>query len=295
MSSIFYAYLGKPGAMRQIPAPRRGFDGSPSHSESAFTLLSGGTAVVRNLYRKRTFTLPYDVTAAESDVLLGFYEGIYGTGPWRFVDPTARNMLPLDASICGGRLQADDGWVASSGTLTPSAVGGGPAGVDSGTLAWSSLAAAATLQPGTVANTADVTTAPVYVPAEAVTVSLYVKASGASSGHTLQLVGYTSAGAVSVTSATAAMSLTTSFQRFTVTIAANAAAYSSAVFVLPRIVLGASVPTNVTIAGAQLEYGDTVTAWQPGFGVPNVTLPSSPGRAINAPGYRASTLTLAEV
>lgn len=293
MSSIQYAYLGKAGSMRQLPVPRRGVESGPSMGDSLHTLLSGGSAVVRNLNPKRAWSLPYDVTTAEADVILGFYQGIYGIGPWRFVDPTTRNVLALDASICGARTYADDGWVKSTGTLTPAATGG-PTGVDSGVIVWTGVAASATLQPGSVANTADLATAPVYIPAEPVTVSLYAKASS-STTHTLQLVGYNAAGAVSVTSSTTSMALTTSFQRFSVTIAAGAAAYASAVYVLPRILVGGTAPTSITIAGAQVEYGDTLTTWQPGFGSPAVVVSGSPGRTVNMPGYRVHTLALAEV
>jgi len=183
----------------------------------------------------------------------------------------------------------------TTGVTLARASTGGPTGLQSGVLTWSSLAAAATLQPGAAANTADLTTAPVYVPGEAVTVSLYAKASGSSSGHSLQLVGYDAAGAVLVTSSAASLSLTTSWQRFSATVAAGAGAYASAVYVLPRLLLGGSVPTSVSIAGAQLEYADAVSSWQPGFGCPQVVITSSPGRGINAPGHRASTLVLGEV
>lgn len=294
MSAVAFAYLGKPGAMVQLPIPRRGFDKPESLGDSAHSLLSGGSAVVRNLYPKRTYTAPYDVTTAEADVIRAFYLGFYGTAPFRFVDPTERNMLGLDVSSVGLRTAAALGWAASTGSLARASTGG-PTGVLSGVLTWTSLAAAATLLPGSATNTADITSAPVYVPTEAVTVSLYAKASSSSSGHTLQLVGFDAAGAVLVSSATAAMALTTSWQRFTVTIAVSAAAYASAVYVAPRVVLGGSVPTSVSIAGAQLEYADAVSSWQPGFGCPQVVILSAPGRGINAPGYRSSTLTLAEV
>lgn len=293
MTAIQYAYLGKPGAMRQLLIPRKGWEASPTLSDSVHTLLSGGTAAVRNLYPKRTWPVNADVTADVADLILGFYFGNFGLGPFRFVDPTQRNMLKLDVATCGMRVQAAHGWIQSTGTLTRT--GTAPAGVDTGVLQWGTLAASATLQPGAAANTADINTAPVYIPAEAVTVSLYAMANASSSGHTLQLVGYNAAGAATVTTATTSMSLTTSWQRFTVTIAANAAAYASAVYVLPRIVLGGTVPTTVSIAGAQVEYGDTVSAFQLGYGCPTVTIAGTPGRSVTAPGWRGHALTLAEI
>jgi hypothetical protein len=294
MSAIQFAYLGKAGAMQQLVQPPKGFQGDPSLGDSAHTLLSGGTAMVRNLNAKKLFTLPYDVTADQSDVILGFYRGLYGTGPYRFVDPTARNMLGLDVSTLGLRGAAALGWYQSTGNVARSS-SGGPSSLQTGVLTWSSLSASATIQPGVATNTADVNSAPVYISAEPVTVSVYVMASSSSSGHTLQLVGYDSAGAVLVSSANVSMSLTTSWQRFSVTIAAGAGGYGSAIYVLPRIVLGAAVPTSVSVAAAQLEYADTVSTWQPGFGCPKVVISQGPGRTISAPGWRSHTLTLAEV
>jgi hypothetical protein len=135
----------------------------------------------------------------------------------------------------------------------------------------------------------------VYLPNEAVTASLYVKASSVSAGHSLQMVGYNAAGAVLIQSTSTSMSLTTSFQRFTVTIPGPSGAYASSVYVLPRIVLSGTPPTSVSIAGAQVEFADAVSTWQPGYGCPKVVISGTPGRTINVPGYRAHTLTLAEV
>ncbi|HZC50887.1 MAG TPA: hypothetical protein VE441_00105, partial [Mycobacterium sp.] len=140
MSAVQFAYLGLPGSMVQLPIPRRGFEAPPSMGDAVHTLLSGGSAKVKQLYPKRSFTLPYDVSAAEADTILGFYQGLYGTGPYRFVDPTARNMLPLDASALGLRPQADDGWNAAVGSLATASTGG-PAGVLSGVLTWTGFAA----------------------------------------------------------------------------------------------------------------------------------------------------------
>lgn len=278
MSAVTVPYLGKPGAMRALPSPNSPVKASPTRSDTAHTLLSGGVAVTTVLNPKRSYSLPYQfLDSAGAATLLGFYNRLYGLGPFVLVDPSARNVLTLDASSCGLRTQADDGWIQSTGTIVR-ATTGGPTGVDSGILTWSSLAASATLQPGTVANTADIRTAPVWVPAEAATASLYMKASSATS-VTLQITGYDAAGAV-VASFSQAASLTTSFQRVSVTAPAGAGGFSSVLYVLPRLVLGGTVPTNVTIAGGQLEYGTAATTWEPGQGSPRVLPTASPGRDV---------------
>lgn len=291
MTNVDTPYLGKPGAMLQLPAPRT-LSAPPARGETVHTLLSGGTAVTKRLHAKKTFALDYSIsTSTVADLLAGFYLGLYGNGPYVFVDLTVRNVLGLDVSTVGVRTQAALDWIQSTGTLARAT--GAPVG-GSGVLTWTSLAASATLQPGLVANTANIAKAPAYLPGEPVTVSLYAKASSSVTAS-LQLTGYDTAGAVLVTSAATSMSLTTSYQRFTVTIAAGAGAFASAFYVLPRIVLGASVPTSVSIAAAQLEYGDVVSAWQPGNGAPRVVIQGGPGRDVNLFGYSDHTLSLAEI
>jgi hypothetical protein len=125
-----------------------------------------------------------------------------------------------------------------------------------------------------------------------VTVSLWVKASAAAS-LTLRAAGFTSAGAVSTVSQTATISVTTSFQRFTLTAAAGV--YGTDQFVLPQLVLPVSPPASVWIAGAQLEYGLSASSWQRGYRSPRVTVTGWPGWASDKwDGYASHTLVLSE-
>lgn len=277
MSAISLPYLGKPGAMRVLPTPTGPVAATPDKSDVVKSLLSGGVAVLTQLQARRTFSLPFEfLDATSADLLLGFYHRLFGNGPFVYVDPSVRNVLGLDVSTCGLRTNAPPEWVASTGTLTPAATGG-PTGITTGVLAWTTLANGATLQPGLVANTAIITKAPVYLPTEAVTVSLWAKAS-ASHTATLQLTGYDAAGAPNYTSSTASMALTTAWQRFSVSVAAGLGGLASSMFVLPRVVLGTTPPTSVSVAGAQVEYGTAVTAFQAGFGSPRVLPTATPGR-----------------
>jgi hypothetical protein len=277
MTAIKVPYLGKPGAMRVLPSPNGAVAATPSKGDVVHNLLSGGVSVTTRLNAKRTYSLPFEfLDATSADTLLGFYNRLYGLGPFVFVDPSVRNVLGLDVSTVGLRTNATPGWIASSGVLTPTATGG-PTGLDTGVLTWTSLVASATVQPGTIANNASLTAAPVYLPTEACSVSLWVKASSATTAS-LQLTGYSTAGAVNYTGSATSMSLTTAWQQFTVSAVAGLAGLASSAFVLPRVVLGGTVPTSVTIAAAQLEYGTAATAWQPGHGSPRVLPTTTPGR-----------------
>lgn len=294
MTVIRYPYLGKPAAMTVLPSPNGDIDASSSRGDVPVSLIGGGQAVIRRLHPRKTFVLPFEsLTPVDADLITGFYSGLYGSGPFVFVDASVRNVLGLDVSTCGVRTQASNGWVASSGTVTADTSQTSPV-AGSGVVKLAGAGTSASLQPGVTANTATIAKAPVYLPGEAVTVSLYAKAS-ASAACSLQLAGYGTSGAVTVTSLAASASVTTSWQRFTVTAAIGAGAFASAAFVLPRLMLPVTAPANLWIAAAQVEYGDTVTAWQPGYGSPRVVITAPPGRTVPLYGYSTHTLTLGEV
>lgn len=295
MSAISVPYLGMPSlSMRALPSPRPGSSAPPTLYDAASTSLGGTTTVFRNIYPRRTFNLNYsNIAAVDADQLLNFYQGLYGLGPFAFVDPSARNMLPFDIASCGARSYAAHGWVASAGTLAAAATGAPTAVADSGVLTWTTPTASATLQPGAAANVADILAAAPYLASEAVTVSAWVW-NASSKSVSLQLVGYTSAGVVMSSSIVSTATIGTTFTQLTVSAAANAAALAGAVFVGPRIVMGASAPTSTKIAGVQLEFGSAATAWQAGFGVPRVVITSSPGRDLPLIGRSDHTLVLAE-
>lgn len=294
MSAIYYPYLGTPGAMQQLQSPNGPLDAPPGRGEVVHTLINGGTSVTRRLHAKRTYTLPYtSLYTADADTVLAFYQGLYGEGPFVLIDPTKRNVLGLDTSTASVRVGSLVEWKPSTGTVITS-TNTPPVGVPTGVLNWDGLAASATIMPGSVASTADTAHAPVYLPTEAHTISIYLSAS-TSATVTLQAAGCNAAGAVTVTSNTASAALTTSWQRFTVTVAKGAGAYAACAFLLPRILLGGTVPSNVYLAGAQLEYGTAATAFQPGYGSPRVMFTQSPGYSAPVFGYADLSLTLAEV
>jgi hypothetical protein len=67
--------------------------------------------VQRRATARRAWNIPYDyLQSRDADILNAFYLGMYGEGPFRFVDPDAVNMLPADTSVCGARTSAPIGW-----------------------------------------------------------------------------------------------------------------------------------------------------------------------------------------
>jgi hypothetical protein len=297
MTALVYPYLGVPGAMVQLPGPNGAMDAPLTRGDQVTTLLSGGVGVVRRLNPKRTYSLPYVSRPGTglADTLLAFYRGLYTDGPFVYVDPSVSNVLSMDTSTCGLRSNASHGWVSSAGTLTVDTSTAAPAGVLTGVLKWASGTSSATLQPGVTANTAVTTKAPVYLPTEPVSVSVWVKASAAAT-LTLRAAGH-DAGGSTLATVQQSISVTTSWQRFQLSAGAGNSTLAGSVFVLPRLVMpSSSPPASVWIAGAQLEYADSASTFQPGMGSPRVLISATPGRGLDKfDGYSNHTLTLAEV
>jgi hypothetical protein len=289
--STTYPYLGSPGLMQQLVGPSGGMSREPINAPSVVGNMAGGETVVAPLKTRDRFTLPFTSRPGTgfADLLAMFRDGVFGRGPFAYVDPAFANVLGLDVASMG-IVDGSHGWVPSGGTVAVDATQTSPV-LGSAVLKWTTAASAA-LQPGSVANTADVTAAPVVLVPEPVTVSVWVKASAAAS-LTLRAAGFTSAGAVSTVSQTASISVTTSFQRFTLTAAAGV--YGTDQFVLPQLVLPVSPPASVWIAGAQLEYASSASSWQRGYRSPRVTVTGWPGWASDKwDGYASHTLVLSE-
>lgn len=290
--SLAAPYLGDPATvgMFQLPIPPS-VDAPASRGDHPIGLIGGGTTVVKWLDAKRTYTYAYEwLDDDEADLIAGFHEGLLGEGPFRLVDCGVRNVLPLDVASCGARSRSAVGWVPSAGSVASSTAVASPQTL-SGVLAWSGTAASATLQPGTAANTADVGSAPVVLADQPVTVSLYVRASGAQS-MSLQAVGYDMAGAVVDASHSTAFTSSIAWQRITCTVAAGG--LGASLYVLPRLVLGATAPSTVYVAAAMVEYAATASSWQKGYGCPAVSINTPPGRTVPIVGSVNATLVLQE-
>lgn len=297
MTVIKNFYLGPAGALRVLPQPNDAYDNPRTRGDQATPALGGGTTVMRLLNSKGAWTFPYTLSpSVDADLISGFYDGLFdppsGTD-FCLIDPTVRNVLGLDVSTCGVRSAAAPGWVASTGTLAVTATAAPADAAISGVLTWTTPTAAATLQPGLVANVADITTAPPYVATEGVTVTLRVSCA-TSKSVSLQLVGYNAAGVVVGTPASTTATVGTAFTTMTTSIAVGAGAFASAVYVLPRLLVGASAPASISIAGGQLEYATAASAFQRGYGSPRVVIIANPARNVAAFEQFTHQLSLAE-
>lgn len=304
-------YLGRAGSMVELPSANGPIDRPSARGETVHTLASGGTAVTRTPLSKRNWSLPFEsLESGDADVINGFYDGMFGVGPFRFVDPTVRNVLPFAASVTGAATTQPLGWGMTVGAVT--VAGSSPdAAPNADALQWSgaSRPSGSYLQLG--APAVDVSTAPPWVPSEFCAASLWVKTISGSVAATFGLHGYytdgtqltaaywTSQGISAAASAvTTPVTITTTWQRLVVVTSPGEAVLTTgagAALLVPRLTLTASTSSTVQFSAAQVEYGDAPTAWQAGFGAPPVILTASPGRSVPQLGYSDHTLTLAEV
>lgn len=92
-------YLGRPGALAAIRSPRGTVAANRDRRVSTFNLGVGGTAVDQMVGGARTYVVSYDqLTRDDWAVLEAYAQGLEGPGPFAFLDPGQRNMLPANIS-----------------------------------------------------------------------------------------------------------------------------------------------------------------------------------------------------
>ncbi len=110
--------LGPPGALVPFRAPDPSYT-SPLVKLGATHELSGPHRVrdVTGFLRTITLRLPPDLTAEAYSALEALF--VLPDGPYRFVDPTRRNLLTANQSTGTGALRTTEGWSApAQGTIT---------------------------------------------------------------------------------------------------------------------------------------------------------------------------------
>lgn len=289
-----YPYLVVPGStVISLPGPTGNIEVNVSRSDTVHTLIGGGTTVTRRKGSKKSYSLPYSSRpgVGVDDLLWSIYRGVYGDGPFVFVDPSANNVLSLDQSTFGVRTGADDGWTVNTGSIVADGSTAPPAGVASVSALWVTPAAAQFMMPGSSTTTADTTSAAMYIPAEWTCFSIYLKATGACT-VTLALRNYdANTGASLGLLGNTTVTPTSSWARYFYALAPGA----SAEMVVPRVTLASGTPSDVWFAGPQLEYAQFPSLWCAGYGAARVLVTAAPDKAIQKWGWSDLTLALAEV
>src|SRR6188768_1662033 len=92
-------YFGRPGLLAAIRSPKGTVAATRQRRVSTFELGVGGTAVDQMVGGARTYVISYEqLTRADWNTLEAFAQGHEGPGPFAFLDPGQRNMLPANMS-----------------------------------------------------------------------------------------------------------------------------------------------------------------------------------------------------
>jgi hypothetical protein len=118
-------WIGKPGALVQMPSPRRGLDATPDRASTSARTIGGGRIVsfapgVRRTLKPSWATLSYTQYAA----LEALYTGASGPGPWVVLDSARRNHLAANQAAATAATFDTTGFTADpSEPLTSNADG----------------------------------------------------------------------------------------------------------------------------------------------------------------------------
>ena len=302
-------YFGLPGDLIALPRPTRGMPTTPRRGRTAHSLIGGGTATTVRARTRSGWTLAWPwLDEATAQAVLDYTEGIFGEGPFRFVDPMWRNVLPANASVVG-RMSGDPkigsgpSWRPGGGdllVLDPAATVG--PNRTSGVMRWTGAAANDYLVLGK-RDEATSTGLPIFdgpneipmVPGESVAWSFYCRlASGTSATLAARGMGLTAAGAAASSTDGTGVVLSASWQR-AVLVAGTGTLGATAAYMRPMIrCTAASGSPVIQIAAPQVEYGPAATDWLSGSGSPRVLIVDDPEITMEQQGYRTPKLVIRE-
>lgn len=271
--------LGPPGDLRELVTPETGISITEVRYGGVHQSLNGSRAM--------------DVTGVKTDVTLTFeyleeddYRWLQALhtrhipGSHRLINPLRKNRLSMYAASCNATPSRRPGLTFSAGLGDwvndwPTAAGPGRRST-----LWSSRTASseALFDNGRPAS---------VVPGDVVTFSVYVKGASAVSAI-LEIDWFDQYNTEVATSTTEPISVTTSWQRFSITRTAPAGAY------MGRAQLSAVATTDMYLAAAQWEAGATATAWDQGGGELEVLIDQMPANSPRYPLMNCS-MTLLEV
>jgi hypothetical protein len=266
--------------MRALVCPETDVDLSVDRFGGVFQGLSGARSMTTTGHKQR-FTL--DLTYLTPDEFAWMQALHYRTvpGPYRLLNPFKHNLLSPQASILRAvgdnrtiELMSGIGsvvrdWPAAAGTYA--SLG----------MKWSNRAASPSVLRFDSRYKVPVTAG---VP---VTGSFYAKTASSTTSVTVVLDWYDADWNQLSSSGSVVVTITTSWQRFSVTSTPPAGA------VLSHLAILANPTVDVTLAAAQVETGSAPTPWELGGGAPVVLLDQMPTKSPRYP-YRSVSLSLLE-
>lgn len=287
-------WLGKAGNMIQLPAPSIGYGAGHTRAETQHALIGGGITVTKRLHAKRTWPMNWKrVQNRDLQVLLGFYRGAFGDGPFVLIDPADDNYLSLDSSLCGARNGAIGAWtVKSPETLVYDSTITSPV-LPCGVLRWHGAGNGSTIavapRDGSGNVIASTTESVPLIQAMAQQLSVYAWTASSVANAQLGLNDGVAATAFSGT-----VGLTTTPQRLTFNHAAGA--FGSNLYAMLVVkCLTASAP-DIFVSAPQFEYGvATASQFAAGSNAPRVVVSGPPGNSVDGLGASPFQLMLTQI
>lgn len=264
-------YLGTPGAMQTMRTPDAAYTDPLSRREVTHDLLNGGTAVTRRATGRRSWAFGFaGCTPDTADLLVAFYTGVFGDGPFCLVDPSWRNALHVHASTFGAPLQAISAWSASVSAqpLTYDPTVTAPI-TTSGVMRWTGATNGAQAGLGTWTGsvfTPDTAKAPPYLPQVVTSISVYARAVSGTPSVSLRGLAVTTAGTVVNTQTATATVGSAAWTLLTVTVPAGL----TAAYTVPNLLCNTSTSV-LQFACPLVQYGRTPPdPWVIGLGTARV-------------------------
>jgi len=286
-------WIGRPGALLRLRAPLRGATVTPDFGGVVHEAIGGARTVDLMGDGRRVWSFSWrSLPRRDAALLRGLAGGHYGPGPYVMYDPGQRNLLTANQSSGTDAAGTVDGFEATTGAWGPNRTASAQG---TGCLGWELHDLPGPGEP-------DPTVRLLWrhgphgipvVPDQRYTFSAQLSGTSTALRLRLALVWRDAAGAVLSTTngpATAPAGVLGAFAAKQV----SGLPPAGAVYVGPRIV--AAVPVADTVIGAdamQLELG-AATAWEPGYGLPLVSITELPAAYAWA-DYHDLQMTLVEV
>lgn len=121
------AYFGNTKYAAFVKAPQSGMSANPVGHSSRMNFLNGGASVRRSKRTHREFNMSWNGQINGTDstqnlqIVKDFYDGLYGEGPFYWLDPFAANSNMLAPHYAAPML-AELEWPSLSATVTPTFV-----------------------------------------------------------------------------------------------------------------------------------------------------------------------------
>lgn len=309
--AVTRVYLGNPLStfgMQPIRAIRvgasigsgAGMSPTLSRGTATQTLISGGVATQRKPRLKSGYQIVWQhLTPSDIDLLLSFFDGRQGGGPYCLVDPSQSNHLPPNVAGMGTVLGAFPEWSPTAGVLSVSTAPG-VTGYLSGVAQWTSALTGSILYMG-LNNVIDGTWLPPIIPGVAVRASIWAKLVSGSAGLTTAILDGVGGSAPLGTAATGStVTLSTSvWQEVSVAIASSFSWPSTADYMMPKFTVTSASTPVILLSAPAFVYDSGLNAsalnpWVSGVGVPRVLITGDAPTPVGRPGLRDWTMTLQE-